>query len=325
MNLTYSLRLACICFASFFLLQAVFGGIVNFAARSAIRSAGNMRPRLASRFLFSLRMMPLGLAAFAVFGLCIPSYLWLEPNSGWEQVGWPCLALAVLGAASCFGFLVRLLTAAFRSLQYEKVCGKSGRLTVLGKDSMRATIVPQPAPLLAVAGIFRSRLIVSANVLQALSPEELDAALHHERAHRIWRDNFKRLLFLAVSRGLLFSQGFSAIERQWSKYAEWAADDFAAGGDTQKALSLAAALVRIARLGTFGPQHAIVSSFVEGSDLSDRVDRLLRVAHSPDQFSGRMRAVMGGWTLGVAFFLVGAILWPASLSAVHFLLERLID
>ena len=325
MNLTYSLRLVCICFASFFLVQAALGGIVGIAAHAAIRSAVGMRPKFASRFLFALRMMPLGLAAFAVFGLCIPSYLWLEPNSGWEQVGWPCLAFALLGAAACFGSLVRVILAASRSLQYGKACGKVGRQTVLGKDSVEARIVPQSAPLLAVAGIFRPRLIVSADVLHALSPEELDAALRHERAHGIWRDNFKRLLFLAAPRGFVFSKGLGAIERQWSKYAEWAADDFAAAGDSRKALSLAAALVRIARLGTFAPQPAIVSSFVEGSDLSERVSRLLRDAPSPERFSGNMRTFMGGLTLVPAFFLAAAILWPASLSAVHFLLERLID
>jgi Zn-dependent protease with chaperone function len=325
MSLAYSMRLLCICFASFFLILVVFGGIINIAARGAIRSAGSMKPRFASRFLFALRMMPLGLAAFAVFGLCIPSYLWLEPNSGWEQVGWPCLALALLGVAACFESFARVMLAALRSLRFGKACRKVGRQTVLGRDSMPATIVPQSAPLLAVAGIFRPRLIVSADVLQALSPEELDAALRHERAHGIWRDNFKRLLFLAAPRGLVFSKGLGAIERQWSKFAEWAADDFAAAGDSQKALSLAEALVRIARLGTFAPQPAIVSSFVEGSDLSERVDRLLRVAPSPERFSVRLRVLMGGFTLVPAFFLAAAILWPASLSAVHFLLERLID
>jgi beta-lactamase regulating signal transducer with metallopeptidase domain len=325
MSLTYSMRLVCICFASFFLIQAVFSQIVNIAARGAIRSVGRMRPGFASRFLFVMRMMPLSLAGFAVFGLCIPSYLSFEPNAGGEQVGWTCVALALLGAAVFFGSLARVALAASRSLQYGKACGKVGRQTILGRDAMHATIVPQSAPLLAVAGIFHSRLIVSADVLHALSPDELDAALRHERAHGIWRDNFKRLLFLAAPRGFMFSKGLRAIERQWSKYSEWAADDFAAAGDSQKALSLAEALVQIARLGRFAPQPAIVSSFVEGSDLSERVDRLLLVAPSPERFSGKMRVLMGGLTLVPAFFLAAAILWPASLSAVHFLLERLID
>jgi hypothetical protein len=325
MNLAYSMRLVCICFASFFLVQAVFSGIVNIAARAAIRSAGGLRPGFASRILFALRMAPLGLAGFAVFGLCIPSYVWLEPNSGGEQVGWPCVALALLGAAACFGSLARVMFAASRSLQYGKACGNAGRQTVLGKDCVQATIVPQPGPLLAVAGIFRLRLIVSADTLRALSPDELDAALRHERAHRVWRDNFKRLLFLAAPRGFLFSQGLAAIEREWSKFAEWAADDFAAAGDSQQALLLAAALVRIARLGTFASQSAVVSSFVEACDLSERVDRLLCVAPPPEHFSSKMRALMGGLTLVAAFLVAAAILWPASLSGVHFLLERLID
>jgi hypothetical protein len=325
MNLTYSLRLACICLASFSLVQAVFAAIVGLAARGAIRAAGGLAPRFAALFLFAIRMTPLLLAAFVVFGLCVPSYLLLEPSSTGEQVGWPCVVTALLGAATCFGSALRVILAGERSRKYRKACGKAGSQSSLGRNSVPATIVSEHGPLLAVAGILRSKLIVSSNVLQALSADELDVALLHERAHRIWRDNFKRLLFLAAPRGLAHSSGLRAIERQWSKFSEWAADDFAAAGDPRKALSLAAALIRIARLGSAAPQPAIVSSFVQSEDLSERVERLLCATPSPDRFSTKMRALIGGAALTFSFLLAGAILWPASLSAVHYLLERLID
>ncbi len=48
-----------------------------------------------------------------------------------------------------------------------------------------------------------------------------------------------------------------------------------------RALLLATALIRFAKLGLPAPQPAIVSSFVDGSDLAERVERLLREAPLP--------------------------------------------
>jgi beta-lactamase regulating signal transducer with metallopeptidase domain len=324
MNLQYSLRLLCICFASLFLVHATLALGVNVAAPGAIRMASRMRPRFASGFLFWLRMLPLALAGFAVGGLCVPSYLRLEPHAGGEQVGWPCLAIALLGAAMCLGSAARVTKAAWNSLQFGRACEDTSCECRMSAESFPITIVRQQAPLLAVAGIVRHKLVVSTSVLQALSAEELDAVFLHERAHRIWRDNFKRLLILAAPRGFVFSRGLESIERQWSKFAEWAADDHASAGDSRRALSLASALVQFARLGSAAPQRAIVSSFVESSDLSERVERLLRVSSSTEKLSSGMRALVACLFLLVACFMAAGMFSHASLSAVHSLLERLI-
>jgi hypothetical protein len=75
---------------------------------------------------------------------------------------------------------------------------------------------------------------------------------------------------------LPFFHGFSRLEQAWARVTEWAADDFAVAGDTHRSLTLAAALVRVARLGKVPAPPVLVTSLMpNGVDLSARVDRLL--------------------------------------------------
>jgi Zn-dependent protease with chaperone function len=104
------------------------------------------------------------------------------------------------------------------------------------------------APLLALAGIVRPRLVISRGVLRALSAEELAAALRHERAHWTARDNLKRLCILLTPGILPFAGSSRTLERGWRKFAEWAADDRAVAGSARRSCALAAALVRVARM-----------------------------------------------------------------------------
>ena len=75
------------------------------------------------------------------------------------------------------------------------------------------------------------RLVVSQSVMDTLSREEKEAALRHETAHRDSRDNLKKLLFLLSPDILPFASGLKSLERGWSKFTEWAADDKAVSGD----------------------------------------------------------------------------------------------
>src|SRR5208282_2064249 len=99
MILPYTVRLLCLCLASFFLLHAALGLAVALAAPGALKLAEKMRARPAARFLFFLRVLPALLAAIVVLGLTVPSYMWLEPQSAEESVGLACCAAALMGAA----------------------------------------------------------------------------------------------------------------------------------------------------------------------------------------------------------------------------------
>ncbi len=324
MNLSYMLRLLCLSLCSLFLVHTALALAVSLAASRAIRLAGRMKPRRASGFLFGLRLLPAALASLAVFGYCVPSFVWLEPHGGIEQVGLQCIGLALLGAAICILPMAGVVKAAAGSVRFSRTCEWSGRKTYIRDEMLPVWVVAQQAPLLAVSGILRPKLVASSNVLGALSADELRAALLHERAHRIWRDNFKRMLFLLTPWSFPFARGLEEIERGWARFTEWAADDLAVDGDPQRALSLASALIHVARLGSAAPQAVYMSSLAGGHDLRERVERLLRVERMQGERPRMASAIFAGAALLITSTIAATLLWPASLFAVHHLLERLI-
>jgi hypothetical protein len=156
------------------------------------------------------------------------------------------------------------------------------------------------------------RVVVSDAALRVLSSGELEMAVRHERAHAESRDNLKRLLIL-LAPGL----GLGELERSWKRFAEWAADDRATAGDEQRAVVLADALVRIAKLGCCEPAPLITAFLARSKDLEERVERLLKPRGSETGW---------GWWLGVAGSLgmVAACAGMANLERVHDLLEQLV-
>jgi len=88
MNLTYTMRLLCLCCASFFMIHLALAMAARLGAGTAVRMAEHMKPSSAARFLFGLRMAPLVLTLFAVIAFCIPSYLWFEPEATGKRSVW---------------------------------------------------------------------------------------------------------------------------------------------------------------------------------------------------------------------------------------------
>jgi Zn-dependent protease with chaperone function len=322
MNGPYLLRLLCLCLASFFAVNAVAGLLILLASRTAVRMADSMRARSAARFLLAVRLLPCGLGIGAVLALCVPSYLWLEPQASSERIGWACLTLAILGATSCFGSIVRVVRALAASLRLKRSWQQAGYETLLLGELLDAVIVEQDAMFLALVGLFRPRLVVSRVLLRSLSLEELHLALQHENAHRVSRDNLKRFFLLLAPSSIPLLRLHNSLERSWKKLSEWAADDEAVRGDSHRALSLAAALLRVARMGA-APRLSFLhtSLCADDHDLSARVERLLRIQPLPAKPLGPARSLAIGSSLGIAACLAALFAWPATLSSVHRLLE----
>ena len=325
MILQYVLRLLCLCFASFFVLNATLGLLVRVSSRSVIRVAESKTSVAAARFLLALRMFPFALAAVFVLALCVPSYLWLEPTAIAERVGPVCVILGLLGALTWTLSLVRGAHSIFVSVRHDRLSARAGLEISIPGNSSKLIVVENESPVLAVSGLLRPRLLISRSVLDALSAEELGAALSHEHAHHASRDNAKRLLLLLAPDVFPFVRPFRTLESAWAKFTEWAADDHAAAGDSRRALSLAAALVNVARLGSSSRLPFLSTSLVAcDRDLSARVDRLLHPAPVvparawPVRPSSRNVALL---FLGSTAFLLAA---PATLSFVHELLELLL-
>jgi Zn-dependent protease with chaperone function len=286
-----------------------------------------MKARTAARFLLTLRLFPAATALLAVAGICVPSYLWLEPRGASEDVGAAFLAIALMGAVICGISIARTASALAASGRYIRDCQRRGENILIACEPV--WVVEGRGRVIALAGMFRTQVLISHEAISALEAEEVEAVLRHERGHAVSHDNLKRLALTLAPDVLPFvRRGFSIVEDAWAKFAEWAADDYAAMGDPALSMSLASALVRVARIPAGAPTPAFLTPFMDG-DFSARVDRLLADPVPAEQgwlsrFStSAYRALCASISVAaaVAFLL---LLRPATLLSAHALLERLI-
>ena len=326
MILPYLARLACLCLAAFFLVHAALGMAVSALTPWAVRFAGRIPAVHGARVLLALRLLPAGFGLFVVAGLCTPSYLWLEPKGAPEAMGVACLAAAAMGLMIWGRSLARGTSALVRSVRYIRQCRVRSREMRLPGERMAAWVVDGPAPCVMLAGVLRPRLVISRNVVAALSAEQMSAVIRHERAHGISRDNLKRLLVLLAPGILPFVPGFRNLERAWMKITEWAADDRAAAGKTRASLSLAAALVRVARLGSAASTPVLAASLMaDGADLSERVDRLLGPARRTARRAHHEPILTASASLLLTGALLAVLAHPVTLYSAHEFLEFLIQ
>lgn len=325
MNLQYTLRLLCLCCASFFMIHVTLAAATRLSAGAAMRLAERLKPSSAARLLFTVRMLPFTLTLFAVLAFCIPSYLWLEPEATGEKVGFVCVLTAVLGAAIWTLAIMRVVHAVRGTARFLHRCERHGEPIEMPGESAPALLLKDKSPVLAVAGVVHPRLLISRRVMRGLTAEQIDAALSHERAHRASGDNLKRFLMLLAPDVLPSLRGFAALEQRWAKAIEWAADDQASAGDPRRALSLADALVKVAKMGS-KPQLSYLSSslMADDHDLSERVDRLLRPQPIPEKPANELIRLVSGAGALIAGSLMVVVLWPATLSVVHQALEQLV-
>ncbi len=301
MNLPYLPRLILLCAATVFWVHTGLALVVAIAARGAIRFAGRQRPFVGARVVLCLRLLPAAMAGYLGWGLGISSYLALEPRGTEERIGPACLIAGLFGIAICVVGLARGFAIAIRSAKRFRSCRETG------------------APLLAVAGIVRLRVVVSAGVRASLAPDELAAALRHEEAHRHAHDNLKRFLILASPIVFPFSRAFRALDGAWRRLAECAADDYAAGESAERALALASALVRVGRMRAGIPLEPLGASFLtETDDLRKRVERLIG-DRAPEQ--PRRAFAPAGAAIVLASAL--ALIQPSLLGYAHRCIEAL--
>jgi len=330
MILPYFWRLLFFCAATFFPVNAIAGLLLRLFIPAAIRVTRRMQPRGAARFLLGLRLAPACLATFAVLALCVPSYLSFEPGATREEVGLACVFAALLTAVLLSVSFARGIRSLISTNSYARKCLNSGIQVQTPATSFPVNVIDGAVPVIAMVGAFRPQLIVSRGVLETLSPDELECAIHHERAHRTSVDNFKRLLLLLAPDIFPFiSRAFVALDRTWITLSEWAADDSAVAGDPQRSLSLAGALVHVAQMGAAPRLSPLCTSLLSGEsncinqDLAARVDRLLRSERACVKTPNRFRGVLTAGSVAIACAIFVVLLRPDSLHSVHCILEVL--
>lgn len=230
--------------------------------------------------LLAIRLLPATISLVFVGAVFLPGHWRLEPRDAEESFGLACRMLALSG-------MLLLGRSAWRVA----IVGRAGwrlrawvRMSGLASDRIIYGLPGLPG--VSLVGVLRTRVLVGFRVQHELTAAELDMAVAHEMAHRRAFDNLKRLaMFCAPD---LFGSSATArrLEDRWRETAELTADARAVDGDQRRAVHLASALVKVARLGTI-PLAAFDS-------------RVWSTLHTPGLLETRVRRLAGSGALPVA-------------------------
>lgn len=319
----YLPRLLCLCFASFFLIHLALGATVLRIYGSAIRRTASLRPRQAAWILFLLRLLPSIASMGIVLFLCVPSYLRYEQNRSTEPIGLLCEVFASLGLTLWLLSCIRAVRALVQTWSFSRSCRTPVQLA--GPDSLlkdQAFLIEDRldyGPAMALVGIYRPKLLLSHQVLDTLTPEQLEAALSHESAHRRSCDNLKWLLLALTPDLFPFVRSLRHLDGYLAQAIELAADDDAIAGREDRSVALAEAILQVARLHCHGVAVPLASPLTTADrDLAFRVERLLAPVRTRSSFPSL--SLIG--TIGLAALLSLPALCGA-LHPLHEALERL--
>jgi beta-lactamase regulating signal transducer with metallopeptidase domain len=284
MMLSYTFRLVVLILVTVGVIQTLVEITLRLAAPLILRVLAPVSARYRERGLYLLQLMPLLTGVlFAGFVFC-PQYLRSEPISPGEGVGWACL-LTAFGIILWFGYSVlRGFLLSARTIRFTAACRKACRVTVHAHRGTPIRILADPGRGIALTGFFKPFVLVSRHLIEEeLSEGALEVALDHESSHAAQFDNWKLCSLYFLPRLSLNLPGGEPWMDLWRNAAEWAADDDAVHGDTTRALLLAEALVKVARL-SHGRHPALASASLSEPDksLAKRVDRLLRRRSGPN-------------------------------------------
>jgi Zn-dependent protease with chaperone function len=264
--------------------------------------------------LLRIRALPFALATGSLV-LAVLSFLVFEPRRPDERMGMVLISLAAAGIVFLAAAGLRLARLLFVTRRLERAWMANADVVRLEGLDVPTYAVSSSFPIVALIGIVRPRMIVARSVLAACSRQELRAIIAHELGHLLRRDNLTRAV-LALSPDVLAWLPLSdRLALAWHDAAEEAADDHAAVLGEDGRLSLAEALIRVARLAPPGSAAVIVpaSALYRGENVNQRVRRLL----APP--AAAAVPLSPGWRAAVT----AAILASAALAlhAIHELLE----
>lgn len=229
--------------------------------------------------LLAIRLMPAAVSAVFVAVAFAPAHWRFEPRGTDEAFGLGVHVLAGLGAAllARSAWRAASVLGAGRGL---RACHALPRIAAgAGVEAYEVDGLSG----VSLAGIIRPRILVGQSARAALTPGELRAAVAHELAHALSRDNWKRLALYCAPDLFGHTAAARQLERRWSAAAECQADAQAVAGDRERAADLASALLKVARLGTRAPHSPAWSTLHDEPLLTERIHRLLgaRVPQAP--------------------------------------------
>jgi len=288
--------------AWFAAVNLVMSALAWCASRAVLRRG----TALSGAALLTLRLLPSAAALVFAAAVFAPAHVRFEPAQSDEQFGLTLMAFAGLGSWL-------LARSARRAARVAAVARVAGRWPVQSAAS-RAGDAYEISGLrgVSLAGVFHPRILIGRGARRVLTPDELDLAIAHERAHRHALDNLKRCAMFCAPDLFGGTATAASLEARWRARAERDADDRAVAGDERRALHLASALLKVARLGgraAEGPARPpLWSTFNEPPLLEERVRSLLaRPVRRPPAWRDPSRAaVVAAWGLAAAAWLVHA-------------------
>jgi beta-lactamase regulating signal transducer with metallopeptidase domain len=181
------------------------------------------------------------------------------------------------------------------------------------ENGCKVQVVECVEPLIGVIGAWRPRVLTAERVISVCSRDEFRQVVAHEAAHISTRDNLKLMLLVGCPDALALTALGATLIHRWRREVEFAADQRAAGDDPQKRLELAAALIKVARLGDAGlsARHALRMS-VALDDVEGRIRQLLAPARAT---SARLRNALASL----------ALLMPVAALPLYALVHELIE
>lgn len=303
-------------------INAIVSLMVAVTAPAWIRRRARDGVAISPVSIAVLRFAPVTTAALFVLLWVAPAYWQLEPRHAGEQVGVTLAALAAAAGAILLVSLARAAIAVARTARTTRTWIAQSRPIEQRERSMAMFACEDEAALVALIGVVRPRLFLGRSVRQALTSDELSAVVAHELAHRSAFDNVTRLLFASCRDVLGITRSGRALERSWRAAAEQSADRRASDGDRRRAVHLASALVKVARLVPPGAPMPVMCSSLHASDrdalLPVRVRRLL--AHEPPRDGSPLPAI----AISVALLAAAILGAPAVRPIVHEATELLV-
>ena len=266
----FAARGIAVSFSVFVMVYGVLSVAVCCSWRKVSLHAQSHPVRRIADLLFALRMFPLVTAAVITAAFTVPSFLLLEPRSIDEPMGEVPLALGLCGLVlAVFGLLNAGLALRRASRTIARWTGDAQ--PVEANAPVPVLRISRAVPAMTAAGIRHPKVLLSSAAEFVLTVSELQAALNHEVAHVRRRDNLKKLLLRFVT-----FPGMAGLEAAWLEATEMAADD-AAVSNAGEALDLAAALIKLSRLGPSEPPAELTAALVHSpaSVMNARVERLI--------------------------------------------------
>jgi Zn-dependent protease with chaperone function len=307
------------------LLGLAWFAAVNLAASAIAWAAGRIivhrRWRLHADWLLLVRLFPAAAAGLFVSIVFLPAHLRFEPSDSDESFGRLVLTLFGLGAAIIWRAAARAAAVAGAALRTNRAV--AALPSAIPAAGVRGAYEIEQFAGLSLAGVFRTRILVGAEARRALTRDELDVALAHEHAHRASRDNVKRCAMFCAPDFFGWTSTARALEQRWRAEAECRADSRAVAGDERRAVQLASALVKVARLANGGRSRLaspVWSTFHEPMLLEARVRRLV---------SGEaLNASSPRFTGSIVLTSVVALAWlgssPAAAQQIHHATEAIV-